>query len=105
VGFACYLAGGLLFAVLYAWIFRVVGVAGWWFGALLGLAHAVFLLAVILPLLPMCHPRMVAEYDPPAAAPRLEPPGFMGIHYGRRTPAVAVAAHVVYGAILGLGFA
>jgi hypothetical protein len=29
----------------------------------------------------------------------------MGIHYGRRTPAVAVAAHVVYGAILGLGFA
>jgi hypothetical protein len=31
----------------------------------------------------------------------LEPPGFLMLNYGRRTPIVSVLAHVAYGAIVG----
>ena len=31
----------------------------------------------------------------------LEPAGFLLLNYGRRTPLVTLAAHVVYGAIVG----
>jgi hypothetical protein len=31
----------------------------------------------------------------------LQPPGFLALNYGRRTPLVTVAAHLLYGAILG----
>ena len=33
--------------------------------------------------------------------PLLEPPGFMMLNYGRRTPLATIAAHVAYGAIVG----
>ena len=36
------------------------------------------------------------------APPRLEPPGLFALNYGLQTPLVAVAAHVVYGMLLGL---
>jgi hypothetical protein len=32
----------------------------------------------------------------------LEPPGLLALNYGVQTPAVAVAAHLVYGIVLGL---
>jgi hypothetical protein len=32
----------------------------------------------------------------------LEPPGLLGLNYGIQTPVVAVLAHLVYGAALGL---
>ncbi|MDH3514288.1 MAG: hypothetical protein OEM83_05395 [Gammaproteobacteria bacterium] len=31
----------------------------------------------------------------------LEPSGFMALNHGRQTPPLTLAAHVVYGAILG----
>ena len=31
----------------------------------------------------------------------LEPPGFMMLNYGRRTPVASIVAHVTYGAIVG----
>lgn len=100
-GFAMYFAGGLLFAYGYALLFTSLGWATWWLGAIVGLLHGVFLLAVFLPSLPAIHPRMEAEYDGPIAKSRLEPPGFFGLNYGRRTPLVTLAAQAVYGAILG----
>jgi hypothetical protein len=33
--------------------------------------------------------------------PLLEPPGFLILNYGRRTPLVTVIGHVLYGAIVG----
>jgi hypothetical protein len=54
-----------------------------------------------MPLLPGLHPRMVSEYDGPTPNRRLQPPGFMALNYGRRTPVVAIVAHVMYGAIIG----
>lgn len=33
-----------------------------------------------------------------------EPPGFMGLNYGRRTPLTTLAGHTLYGVLLGYGF-
>jgi len=32
---------------------------------------------------------------------QLEPPGFLGLHYGIQTPISIVLAHVAFGAVLG----
>lgn len=103
-GFLIYTLGGWGFALLYAWLFTVLLMATWWLGAALGLLHSLFLLTVALPVLPHMHPRMASEYSGPTATRRLEPPGFMALNYGRRTPLITIAAHMVYGAIIGAGY-
>lgn len=100
VGSLMYLAGGWAFAVLYFFIFASVGLATWWIGAALGALHGLFLL-VLLPAMAQIHPRIASEYDAPAKEPKLEPPGFMGLNYGYRTPLTTLLAQVLYGAILG----
>ena len=105
IGILCYIIGGWLFALLYLLIFMQIGTASIWLGTLFGLVHGVFLLVVLLPLLPEVHPRMATEYVGPSDGRRLEPPGFMGLNYGYRTPLVALTGHVVYGAVLGALFA
>lgn len=54
-----------------------------------------------LPLLPAFHPRMANEQYGPTVVRQLEPPGFLALHYGARTPISIVVAHLMYGAILG----
>lgn len=103
-GFLLHLAFGWLFALLYYLIFLRIGAANIWLGMLFGLIHGVFLLVVILPLLPEVHPRLATEYDGPSASRRLEPPGFMGLNYGYRTPLVVLIAHMIYGMMLGALF-
>jgi hypothetical protein len=44
---------------------------------------------------------MASEHDDPRPRRLLEPPGFLALHYGYQTPVSVLAAHVVYGAILG----
>ena len=87
---------------LHAAVFALLGRATWWIGALLGLLHVAVALTVILPLLPGVHPRMASTRAGPGTAAVLEPPGLLGLNYGIQTPAVAVVAHLVYGAMLGL---
>ena len=58
-------------------------------------------LVVFLPILPGLHPRMASEHHGPEPTRALEPPGFLGLHYGRMTPLVTIISHLVYGAILG----
>ena len=101
-GFFIHLAAGQVFALGYAAVFALLGRATWWIGALLGLLHVAVALTVILPLLPGIHPRMASTRAGPASRAALEPPGLLGLNYGIQTPAVAVAAHVVYGSLLGL---
>jgi hypothetical protein len=48
---------------------------------------------------------MATEYDGPTPRRRLEPPGFMGLNYGDGTPLTTSLALVVYGMILGAGYA
>jgi hypothetical protein len=101
-GFLIHLVVGQVFALGYAAVFALLGVATWWLGALLGLLHVSIALTVLLPLLPGWHPRMASHRAGPSSTAVLEPPGLLALNYGVQTPAVAIAAHVVYGAVLGL---
>jgi len=100
-GFLSYFLGGLMFALLYWLGFTAIGWSSWWLGALVGLLHGLFLLAVMLPVMPYLHPRMATAYDGPTAFRRIEPPGFLGLNYGTRTPLVTLLGQLVYGLILG----
>ena len=101
IGFLVHLLNGWLFAVIYALVFESWGQAGWWRGGGIGLVHGTVVLVALMPLLPAFHPRMASERHGPAPTPQLEPPGFLALNYGRRTPLVALFAHVAYGSILG----
>jgi hypothetical protein len=102
LGYALHFVFGLLFALVYLAIFAVVDEAGILLGALLGLIHGLFAAtALVNVLLPVVHSRMGTGFDAAGSTPLLEPPGFLLLNYGRRTPLVTLAAHIVYGAIVG----
>jgi hypothetical protein len=101
VGFAVYTVGGWLFAFLYYVLFASVGLYTWWFGALAGFLHGLFLLVCALPLLPFAHPRMASEYHGVTLRRQLEPPGFLGMNYGYGTPLATLLGQTVYGSTLG----
>ena len=101
LGIVLYLLGGWLFAFMYFFIFESIGRAGWELGTLVGATQGLLMLTMILPLLPHIHPRMASEYDGPAHGRRLQPPGFFALNYGYRTPLAVIAAHALFGAILG----
>ena len=101
-GIAIHLVNGWLFSLVYVAAFHATGRFTPWFGALIGIVHAAFVLTVGLPALPGMHPRMASEHRGPSVVRVLEPPGFLGLNYGVRTPVSVVLAHVVYGALLGL---
>ena len=101
VGFGMHLVNGWLFAGLYAAAFRSWRRTTWWLGALIGLVHGLFVLVAGMPLLPALHPRMASEQQGPTPTRQLEPPGFLALNYGKRTPISVILAHLVYGAILG----
>jgi uncharacterized membrane protein YagU involved in acid resistance len=101
VGIGMHLINGWLFATIYAAAFQSWRRATWQLGALIGLVHALFVLSVAMPMLPGLHPRMASEQRGPTPTRQLEPPGFLALNYGKRTPLSVVAAHLVYGAILG----
>src|SRR5579862_2422509 len=92
---------GWLFGFLYTAAFESWRKAGWWRGGLIGLVHAFFVLVVGMSLLPSLHPRMASEQHGPTPTRQLEPPGFLALNYGSRTPVSVVLAHCIYGAILG----
>jgi hypothetical protein len=102
VGFGVHFLNGWLFALIYVAAFRVWGRATWWLGAAIGLVHALFVLLAALPALPSLHPRMASEQFGPTPTRQLEPPGFLALNYGYRTPLSVVLAHLLYGAVLGL---
>jgi hypothetical protein len=101
IGFGMHLVNGWLFAGLYAAAFQSWRRATWWLGMLIGLVHACFVLVAALPMLPGMHPRMASEQQGPTPTRQLEPPGFLALNYGQRTPLSVVLAHLVYGGILG----
>lgn len=101
LGIAFHLLNGWLFSFIYAAAFESWGLATWWLGGGIGLVHALFVLVAAMPILPGLHPRMASEEHGPTPTRQLEPPGFLALNYGRRTPLSVVLAHIVYGAILG----
>ncbi|HEX2173378.1 MAG TPA: hypothetical protein VHL09_13145 [Dehalococcoidia bacterium] len=101
IGFVFHLLNGWIFAFLYAAIFQSWRRAGWARGAVVGVGHALFVLVAGLPILPHFHPRMASEQFGPTPTRHLEPPGFLALNYGHRTPLSVILAHLIYGAILG----
>jgi hypothetical protein len=100
-GIALHFANGALFASGYALVFTRARRADWRIGAALGLLHGAVVLVAGLPVIQEIHPRMAEEDEGPDPTPMLQPPGFMALNYGVRTPVVTLAAHAVYGAIVG----
>jgi hypothetical protein len=101
IGTTAYIVGGWMFTFLYFSLFASSGLYTWWFGLATGLLHGLFLLVAAMPLLPYVHPRMASEYDGASALKKLEPPGFMAMNYGYRTPLTTLVGHALYGAVLG----
>lgn len=100
-GFLMHLLLGWFFAFLYAFAIHDSGLHHWWFGVLLGLVHATFVLTAGMNFISHLHPRIASEERGPEPTRMLEPPGFMVINYGKGTPLATYLAHAVYGGILG----
>ena len=101
VGVLVHFVNGWIFSLVYIAAFHAWGTNTWWLGALIGLVHASFVLTIGMSLLPGLHPRMANEQYGPTVVRQLEPPGFMALHYGLRTPVSVLLAHAVFGVILG----
>jgi hypothetical protein len=101
IGILFHFFNGWLFSLVYIAAFHAWGMATWWLGAATGLVHASFVLTVGMAVLPAMHPRMANEQYGPTVVRQLEPPGFLALHYGIRTPVSVLLAHAVFGAILG----
>jgi hypothetical protein len=102
IGYGLHFVAGQIFALFYFAVFTAIDESGWLLGALFGLVHAAFAgSALVNILLPAVHPRMGTPNTPADSNPLLEPPGFMMLNYGRSTPLVNTAVHVLYGAIVG----
>jgi hypothetical protein len=105
VGYCIHFLIGLAFAVAYGAFFLAIGWSSWWLGALFGVVHAFFIGTVLVNvLLPIVHPRIGTPETAANEIALLEPPGFLMLNYGRNTFLVTLAAHVVYGAIVGWTF-
>lgn len=101
-GFGLHMLIGWAFSFLYAAAFVLLGGPTVWKGIIFGFVHAAFVLVVAMSLMPAIHPRMADEQRGPTITKRLEPPGFLALHYGYRTPISTLIAHLVFGALLGL---
>jgi hypothetical protein len=100
-GFAVHLVNGWIFALIYVAAFQWWGRSTWWLGALIGVVHGAFVLTAGMRLFAGIHPRIASEEQGPTAARQLEPPGFLSLNYGVQTPVSVIAAHILFGAILG----
>ena len=100
-GFSLHIVAGWIFSFLYVLAFGFLHETNWWIGAVIGLIHALFVLVVGVSMLPGIHPRMASEQHGPSATRELEPPGFLALNYGVRTPISVLLSHAVFGAILG----
>lgn len=101
--------GTIVFGLIYAWLFSVLGSGGWLTGGLIGLIHGVAF-GLMMPMMAMVHPR-VSRQPGTVGAPavrldgegvEISNPGMFGVNWGGMTPAGVVVAHAVYGLVLGL---
>jgi uncharacterized membrane protein YagU involved in acid resistance len=100
-GIFIHMLNGFIFSLVYVATFHAWGGPSWQKGAVIGLIHSLFVLAVALPNLPAIHPRMASEYYLSDDVRQLEPPGFFAINYGLSTPIAVIIAHIIFGIILG----
>lgn len=93
VGMLWHLAHGVLFALVYSAAFSLLALpASWSAGLAAGLAHTA-VAGLLLGLVGAVHPRVHHGHMPA--------PGPFGIRYGAQGVVVLLAAHLVYGGIVG----
>ena len=100
-GAVLHFLNGWAFSIAYVAAFHAAHIFTWWFGLVLSVAHTAFVTAVVLPVMPGVHPRMASALRGPTVARQLEPPGFLALNYGARTPISVLIAHLAFGAVLG----
>lgn len=105
LGFLVHVLNGWAFSLVYVTSFHALGKATWWLGGIVGLVHAAFVLTAGMQIIPGLHPRIASEQHGPTVVRRLEPPGFLALNYGVRTPISVAVAHVAFGMLLGAGYA
>jgi hypothetical protein len=102
LGYVLHFLAGMVFALIYFVVFLAIDQSGWWLGAIFGLAHGLFSgTALVNILLPLFHPRMATPSTAATSVALLEPPGFLMLNYGARTPLASLAAHIAYGTVVG----
>jgi hypothetical protein len=105
LGYIFHLLLGVVFALGYGVIFRLLGWSAWWLGALIGVLHALFVSTVLVNvLLPVVHPLMGTPETAANEYALIEPPGFLMLNYGRNTFLITLVSHVAFGAIVGWAF-
>ena len=102
IGIAMHVVNGWVFSAIYVAAFHAWDGPAWWKGAAIGAVHAAFVLVVLMPAMPGMHPRMASETRGPTVVRGLEPPGFLALHYGVRTPISVALAHILFGVLLGI---
>jgi hypothetical protein len=105
LGFGVHVLNGWMFSLLYVAAFEAWGRAGVLPGVAIGVVHAAFVLTAGMRIVPGLHPRMASEEQGPTVTRQLEPPGFLALNYGVRTPVSVLVAHAVFGGILGSFYA
>jgi uncharacterized membrane protein YagU involved in acid resistance len=101
IGVVVHIIDGWIFSLVYVAAFAAWGGPAWWKGAAIGIVHALFVITAGMAAAPGLHPRMASERRGPTVVRGLEPPGFLALHYGARTPVSIVVAHVLFGIVLG----
>lgn len=94
MGWVMHLIAGVIFALIYAYIFVAVGATnGWFFGGVIGLFHGVVVGAMVMPMMGIIHPAVKAG--------EMKAPGFFAVNAGPMTPMGLVVGHIVFGVVLG----
>lgn len=90
--------GTLVFGSIYALLFQALDSASWVTGLIVGVVHGAVVGIMAMPMMGVIHPRM----QPVAGGFQLDPPGIMGVNYGRGTPLGLLMGHAVYGVVVAL---
>lgn len=99
VGLVMHAAAGIGFALLYAWIFDLVGLwpSAWtpFVGAMFGLFHWVFSMFLI---------DVARAYNPHIRKGQEVDPGTWGIKLGPQEALMQLVGHLIYGAVVGFSY-
>jgi len=90
--------GTLVFGSIYAFLFQALESASWVTGLIVGVVHGAVVGIMAMPMMGAIHPRM----KPAAEGFQLDPPGIMGVNYGKGTPLGLLMGHAVYGVVVAL---
>lgn len=107
--------GTVVFGIIYGSLFTAFDDDSWWVGLLIGVAHALIVGVMFMPMMPKMHPRMSAQPVGVGTADdgrtvavdergdvEVAAPGVLGKNWGGMTPVGFLMGHAVYGLVLAL---